>query len=268
MVFRVVSDTHFEHWLPNPGADTKTFLYQVLPWHDSDPHSTLILAGDISSHPVQRRDMLNEASARFKEIIYVAGNHEHYGGRLDTWNEEATALEAQFNNVHISRQNEAMSFEPDDLQVLYATMWAPYGKTDPLREMKLNNTSDCHWIQKDVWSRRSCAKDYQEMYTKELDSLRELCKISHSINQKCAVVTHHVPSLKMRHPRFPEDVSDDMFMAPEAEAFMYEDWAPKFWFFGHTHKAWDIQIGNTRCISNPYGYPNEQYQGWVSAKIV
>lgn len=265
MLFRVVSDTHFEQRLTYA---VTTAVELVLPWGTEGPSSTLILAGDISSLPAQRRNLLREISKRAQSVIYVPGNHEHYGGRLSLWNGEAQRLEAEFPNVHIGRTGEAQSFQTGEFQTIYATMWAPYGVHDPLREMRLNGTSDCWWTQADDTGRRCVAKDFQALYTAELAGIKRLLTSAQTAGEKTVVVTHHVPSLKMRHPDYPEDVADDMFMAPEAESFMYEDWAPKFWFFGHTHKAWDIQIGNTRCISNPYGYPNEKYQGWVSAKVV
>lgn len=263
MLFRLVSDTHFEHQAKTP------CVLAALPTGREDTNTTLILAGDISSDPVQRRKVLEEVSPRFREIVYVPGNHEHYEGRLDTWDAEAEALEDEFKNVHIGRMGEANYIRLEDgSDLIYATMWAPYGVHDLLRELALNRTSDCRWIEADASGRKCTPKDFQVLYTAELADIKAKLISSHAVGLKTVVVTHHVPSLKLRHPNFPEDASDDMFMAPEAENFFAEKWAPKFWFFGHTHKAWDIQIGKTRCISNPYGYPNEKYQGWVSAKVV
>ena len=33
--------------------------------------------------------------------------------------------------------------------------------------------------------------------------------------------------------------------------------APKLWIHGHTHERCDYQLGTTRVVANPLGYPNE-----------
>jgi len=35
------------------------------------------------------------------------------------------------------------------------------------------------------------------------------------------------------------------------------------WIFGHTHRAIDIELGGSRLISNPRGYPQE-FTGFIS----
>jgi hypothetical protein len=39
------------------------------------------------------------------------------------------------------------------------------------------------------------------------------------------------------------------------EYMMHGDTAPELWVSGHIHSGVDLEIGNTRCLSNPRGYP-------------
>jgi predicted phosphodiesterase len=275
MYFRVVSDVHLEHWLSGTytAGDVEVWMGKAAPPAETDKDATLILAGDISQYPTQRRFMLEAVAPRFKQVIYVAGNHEHWGNLLEDWSVEVKELEAQFEGkILISRINEVRSCElGNDTSLIYATMWAPYGRDNPVYESVLRGNMDCKRIKRvrfGTENRTTYPKDFQDMYTVELKGIEESLKTNHAAGKKSIVVTHHVPSLKMRLPGLSHDAWDDMFISPHAECFMHEDWAPKFWFFGHTHKAWDLQIGNTRCISNPFGYPGEKYMGWVANKTV
>ena len=272
-MFRIVSDIHLEHWCHGSYTkqDIAVHMSKAVPPVPTDKDATLILAGDISPYHIQRKWMLEAVSPRFKKIVYVAGNHEHWANRLTDWNGEAQNLETDFANVYVGQTNEAcrtISDKDGELDIVYATMWAPYGRDNPVYEAVLAGNADCRRIMAD-WTLRQCnPKDFQDMYTAELKGIKDILIESHKHGKPAAVVTHHVPSLKLRLPGLDPDPFDDMFMSPHAECFMHEDWAPKFWFFGHTHKAWDIQIGKTRCVSNPYGYPGERYMGWVTNKTL
>lgn len=273
MLFRVVSDIHLEHHASGTynASIVAAHMNKAVPPISTDSESTLLLCGDISQYWPQRRDMLYAVASRFKKVVYVAGNHEHWGSNLLNWNAEAQSLEKLFKNVYVGRTNDAcrtFSEEDGDLDIIYATMWSPYGRGNPVYEAALTGNADCKYIKTGYTDRQCLPLDFQQMYVAELVGIKVNLIESHKHGKQVAVVTHHVPSLKLRLPGLNPDPFDDMFMSSDAEAYMHEAWAPKFWFFGHTHKAWDIQIGKTRCVSNPYGYPGESYQGWVSAKVV
>lgn len=274
-LFRIVSDIHLEHRCPGTytRGGIQTWMNMAIPKAETDKDSILILAGDISPYHPQREAMLDAVALRFKRVIYVAGNHEHWGGWLNAWNAEAEDLEKIAPNVVVARSGSAMNVfenggEGSKIRIIAATMWAPYGRDNPLYEAALTNNADCARIRPGSTRLRCVPKDFQDLYTAELGDIEMFLKENHGKGKESVVVTHHMPSLKLRLPGLNADPFDDMFMSPHAECFMHEEWAPKFWFFGHTHKSWDIQIGKTRCISNPFGYPGETYRGWTSVKVV
>jgi hypothetical protein len=43
---------------------------------------------------------------------------------------------------------------------------------------------------------------------------------------------------------------------------------PPLWCFGHTHDAVDKDVGATRLLCNPRGYPSEGRQGYQDKLVV
>jgi predicted phosphodiesterase len=73
------------------------------------------------------------------------------------------------------------------------------------------------------------------------------------------VVTHHAPSrrsLLCWTREDPNRINDlDWCYASDCEALMSGEAAPRLWVHGHIHANQDYQIGETRIVANPRGYP-------------
>ena len=74
------------------------------------------------------------------------------------------------------------------------------------------------------------------------------------------VVTHHAPSPRSLPATFKEDTLSAAY-ASNLEPLI-ERFQPRLWIHGHIHKACDYQIGKTRVMSNPRGYPDESGNGF------
>ena len=66
------------------------------------------------------------------------------------------------------------------------------------------------------------------------------------------VVTHHVPSFRMLHPKFQGSKANVAFTV-ELEDYI-TDSGIDYWIYGHSHTNIDARIGNTQCLSNQLGY--------------
>lgn len=66
------------------------------------------------------------------------------------------------------------------------------------------------------------------------------------------VVTHHVPSFRMLHPRFQGSKANGAFTV-ELENYITTS-GIDYWIYGHSHTNIDARIGNTQCLSNQLGY--------------
>lgn len=66
------------------------------------------------------------------------------------------------------------------------------------------------------------------------------------------VVTHHVPSFRMLHPKFQGSKANGAFTV-ELEDYIAGS-GIDYWIYGHSHTNIDVKIGNTQCLSNQLGY--------------
>ena len=70
------------------------------------------------------------------------------------------------------------------------------------------------------------------------------------------VVTHHAPSAMSIAPRFKNFPDTDFFHSRLENLIL--DVNPKLWVHGHVHDSFDYELGDTRVVCNPLGYPFEK----------
>lgn len=223
----------------------------------------VVFAGDLGEQklPVP---FVKEVAARVRQVIYIMGNHEYYGGKIET-----TAFEIR---EAIDRTNVFVTdrgvFEIDDVMFICATLWTDFGGGHPgIMQLAKNYMSDYTHIRQgsagDSWGAvgsTNITPDF--IYTKHhgdrvflLDSLKE------NRDKKCVVVTHHAPSFKSVGPRF-RNANGNEFFFTNLEWMVDDHPQIKLWIHGHMHDNADYQIGETRVICNPRGYTSK-YHGDV-----
>ena len=72
------------------------------------------------------------------------------------------------------------------------------------------------------------------------------------------VVTHWPPTKAAIHPKFAGDLLNSYFINDRED--LVRAIGAKLWISGHTHEAYDYEVGPTRCIGNPTGYSVEYRQ--------
>jgi Icc-related predicted phosphoesterase len=73
--------------------------------------------------------------------------------------------------------------------------------------------------------------------------------------RKTVVVTHHAPSARSIKPELHSDPLSACY-ASDLEALIV-DGKPSLWVHGHIHHKVDYQVGGSRVLANPHGYPGE-----------
>ena len=124
MKFRIASDFHREFYRAGQLAPT-------LPVYGDESDTVLLLAGDIgvAVKPESYVKFLTEMSERFMYVVYIAGNHEFYGGSFINTRAIIEENIIDLDNVEIV---ERQVLEFDGVRVLAATMWADYDGGNPL----------------------------------------------------------------------------------------------------------------------------------------
>ncbi|EOD9097790.1 metallophosphoesterase [Pseudomonas aeruginosa] len=208
----------------------------------------VVLAGDIH---VKSRGA-RWASESFKTpVLYVMGNHEHYGGNLDRT--YAKLLASATEHVHIL---ENQVWEHRGVQFLCATGWTSFGST--------GDVGAAAWCARDTMNdfrTISVGDQFRRLRPDDLIARNRATKawleeqLSRPFQGKRVVVSHHAPLMQF---------VTDQGANPHLRAAYGNDWDSlmcfdiDLWIFGHTHKAIDEYVNGIRFISNPRGYPSEQ----------
>lgn len=253
MKLTLYSDLHLEfdpHFLPtNPGSEV------------------LILAGDISVADIFTRseaspkyaeaqlwkEFFQHCSDQWENVIYIAGNHEHYHGRLNDTTDILKDTLSHLENIHVL-DNEFIDL--GGYRFLGTTLWTDMKRNDPLVENYIRSRmNDYNLIQyKD-------GPTYRKLIPMDTMKFHEKAKdfISKNIQGPTVVVGHHAPSYKSVHPRY-DNVRDyglNYAYFSDMDQFIDDRHDIKLWCHGHCHHVFDYYIGNTRVMCNPKGYNNE-----------
>lgn len=227
MKIQLCSDLHTEMLRPS----TSSLILEELSQTNAD---VLIAAGDICNER-NMMAILGNMCAKYKDVIYVTGNHEYYGSTFDdvyTCVEQCTDF---LPNLH------------------WLTPTRPVVTIEGQRFI-----GGCLWYQKNPtslalikgWSDYHCIKDLiPEVWTLNHLTINHL---TNNIEEGDIVVTHMAPSYRSVGKRF-IDSNTNCFFANELDAVVRTK-KPAYWFHGHMHDPVDYVIGETRIISNPRGY--------------
>lgn len=245
LTLQVMSDLHVEfrsgdrHPMPRTGADV------------------VVLAGDIhggaKAIPWARRQFPDQ------EILYVAGNHEFYGGTVPSTLLDLRRMARKFSVRFLHHDAEVIG----GVRFLGCTLWTDFGLFGEERRDAAMRAS------------QQCISDFREIRPRRLRDagpigyvnppvtpfevrawhLKSRAWLEHALAEPCdgptVVVTHHLP-----HPRsLPEAEADDPASAAYASNLQHLFGRMVLWIHGHAHQSSDYRLDGTRVLCNPRGYP-------------
>lgn len=246
---RVVSDLHLEQ----EAGQKAGFLAQLFVPNDArDKESVLVLAGDISSKPQQLVEFLHQLKNRFLRIFYVPGNHEFYGHEMLEWSQNFRATMQDLPTIAFSTLDVEYE-EHENVRFIFGTMWGHGGKTPSEKIMVGRGLRDFYAVkvQGDNEPRRFTVPDMEAIYKRHKAQIEGYLQIP--FDGITTVVTHHLPSYRMCHPRFGTDINGG-FAGNCDDILAKTETAPQLWIHGHTHDTCDGIWWKTRVVCNPSGY--------------
>lgn len=247
MLIRVASDLHLEFF---PRESVEALTYHFLPPDDRDSEAVLVLAGDISAQPLQLLEFLRYIEGRFLHVVYVPGNHEYYRHNFDEWNAEARAAFVLLRRF-TGAVNRVAVADVAGLRFIACTLWGSGGATKAEQRAVADGLHDFRMIT--IGSRKF---DVADMAVRNRQQRWGIGDALGRSDGPVVVVTHHLPSFQLCHPRFGTLMNGGF--ASDCEALMEDPRrAPVLWIHGHTHDTIDTQIGRTRVVCNPAGYQPE-----------
>jgi len=265
MFMRFISDLHLEF-------QTDRMPPFTIPELDTDADTVLVLAGDVAvaKRPAQYKDLINDALGRFKHVIWIMGNHEHYSGSVQT------SIPRILKNLGVSKamhehgnlsviENEVVSIENTDF--ICATLWTDMANGNPvgmwkvqsmMNDFKRIRTGDATkpGFVDNPYKRPLRPEDTVIWNRESVDFITRSTGKASLTNRKVVVVTHHAPSYRSVGSEFRGSDMNIAYASPLD--MLIETLEPDYWIHGHMHNTNDYNIGKTNILSNPRGYvPSE-----------
>jgi Icc-related predicted phosphoesterase len=224
----VASDLHLE-FFSDQGSEF------VASWVAGAP--VLVLAGDVgNSHWwLEETRHLQTLCEKYEHVLYVAGNHDYYGTELENGDARFREIESRIENFRFLEQ-EVM--EIDGVKFAGTTLWFREDHKGRMYENWMNDFRLIINLKPWVYYRNQASQNF----------LRELRGTD-------VVITHHMPSRFSVAEEFEDHVLNRYFLCEIDDVIC--DLRPKLWVHGHTHVPFDYQIGETRVVCHPMGYPDE-----------
>lgn len=224
----------------------------------------VILAGD--THVGIRGVEWAKQAFPKQPVLYVLGNHEYYGQALPKIiSKLRTATEG--SNVTVL-ENDLIVI--DDVTFFGCTLWTDF--------RLLNRERIATYIA------QTCMNDFKQIRVSpqyrhlrptdtmalHLESKRLLQEAINSGTQIEVIITHHAPSGRSIPSAFGDAVLDDLLKAAYASALekLVVESGAKVWVHGHLHTGSEYQLGNTRVICNPRGYPSEEFSKFKAELVI
>lgn len=227
----------------------------------SVPADVVVLAGDIHTG----RNGMKWALETFADrpVIYVLGNHEFYGQKIQKLIAELKKMTGG-TNVHLL-ENESCTI--GDVIFLGATLWTDFALNgNPVASEVVAQTgmNDYRRIRTLPAYRRLEPSETRRFHMQSRKWLED--QVLGSPSRKLVVVTHHAPSPRSIPPTLVGDAFNPAF-ASDLSPFIAAS-GVRLWVHGHIHRTSDYMVGETRVVANPRGYPTEPQAGFDAGMII
>ena len=242
-----------------------------------DAADVIVLAGDI--HLGVQGIAWAQWTFPDKPVIYVAGNHEFYGGHWDVLLPELKEQAAR-SNVHFL-ENGAVTI--GGIRFLGTTLWTDFeffgiesrANNMALSECRRNDfrliaaglapepQSRCYEPAPGFGVTMSPGQAYEGRLTAAHTLERHQhsrawlrAELSKGDPAKTVVITHHFPHQNSCAPQWLDDPLTSIFGSILPDEMLL---GAKLWIHGHTHDACDYRLADAnrsvRVVCNPRGYP-------------
>jgi predicted phosphodiesterase len=248
---------------------------------DLQPEQIVVLAGDIFAQG--RGKTLNKLFLNFvlpilaqgNQVVYVTGNHEYYGSRIDKVHRFLEAFAKEHANFHFLNNSSVFI---NDIEFLGGTLWTSLDNSNPLVYLSVGSRNRA----RDIIS-HDAMREYRAVSVNHRGTYRKLQTLDTILyhqatvsyirsrigkHPKQIVVTHHTPSDEFICSRVDSPIGRYAYFSELDELAQHFD----AWVAGHTHKKVKKKVGGTWYLSNPRGYisekePNEAVKGFDPHEI-
>lgn len=256
----ILSDLHLEVWRDAP-KQTQELLRTFQSRIPANRPDVIVLAGDVDMG--DRAVAWADQSFPNLPVIYVHGNHEAYGQKIDSLKGKLAEACADTGHIHILDRGELVL---GDIRFLGATLWTDFQLLGPdslqdSMQSAMVGMNDYRKIRlAKAGYRRIKPLDVAQWHWEERTWLQQ--RLAEPFSGSTVVVTHMAP--------YPQSIPEWYRGHPLSAAFASHldplVSEADLWIHGHIHDSMDYLLGGTRGICNPLGYPVRGDDGTWSAE--
>lgn len=242
MNIALFSDLHFE-WHRDFGC---SFIDSM----DPTGVDVLVLAGDVDSAD-HLSETLPAICKKYPEVVFVAGNHEHYSDTGANMEQVKGQLHRAAKGIPNLHWLEGSSVEIDGVRFVGATLWFP----EPPPKARKKAYPDFQFVPGcEPW-----------VYNEHAAAARFLAS---ELRSSDVLVTHFYPLRISATPEFYGHPLNCFFYGGEDTEEIIRKVRPRLVLHGHTHVVVDrLYAPGCRVVCNPFGYMHE-LTGFDNHKVI
>lgn len=200
------------------------------------------------------RDFLSQVNSEFAHVLWVAGNHEFYGGKWQQTLDICREIADDYSNVFFMENNSRII---DGVLFVGSTLWTDMNSADPITIQTVRGImNDYRKITNDTDGYRTLHPS--DTVIRHRESLQYIKTAIDSSELPVVVIGHHAPCKSSTKPQYANDYCMNGAYSSNLSDFILDRPRIKLWTHGHTHDQYDYMIGSTRIICNPRGYAGYQ----------
>ena len=215
-----------------------------------------VIAGDVRhGGPARSVRWIGQHIAKRMPTVFVCGNHEYYQASVKEGLFEGSLEASNYPGLHML---ENASVEIGGVLFAGTTLWTDFeimgGSAEAAMWHAARVMNDFSEI---AYSKRpfSRLRPHQTLQMHRASRRFLESFLDGHRDRRTVVVTHHAPSRNAILPTYAADLTTAAFVS-DLEGLIQER-GPTIWVHGHVHHRYDCQLGRTRLLCNPRGYPGD-----------
>lgn len=225
-----------------------------------------MLLGDVA--PIESAAFvafMDHVCALFDRVYLVPGNHEYYGSAPKSVLQtrlHALAAERWADRLTILDCATCDTWSPG-FRLIGCTLWSHVATHDQRNVERYVRDYD---LISDAQQQPVTVADTNAWHAHDVAWLRRELQRATADGKRAIVLTHFAPLERgTSHPRYEQ--ARDPIVQSLNHAFrtdlrtLITEHQPHTWAFGHTHWCCTLNVGATRVVSEPLGYPDESVGG-------
>ncbi|OJU91620.1 MAG: metallophosphoesterase [Burkholderiales bacterium 66-5] len=212
----------------------------------------VVLAGDL-----HRPGQAMAWARQYRQpTLFVAGNHEFFGGDL-VGTDRALRQHAAGSHVRILEQDE---WHHQGVRFLGCTLWSDF-RLLASREERDAAIAKITQFARD-YTRITVAPEFADCFTPAVSQLlfdQSVAwlekRFAEPFDGPTVVITHFAPARGSIAAKFAGSPINAAFISDLEPQI--QRWQPALWLHGHVHDSFDYRVGRTRVVANPRGYARD-----------